>query len=117
MRFLRSICALVISLAVIVFLPILIPAAILAKLAIPGVAVWWRTSDRFRLNLASYHSPYSLTWSWIVSFRRPRSSDEGRWLSCYITDSRRLAGLQIARCELTLHRQSQMPIFSGRSTA
>lgn len=116
MRFLRSICALVICLAVIAFLPVLVPVAIIAALTVPGFDVWRQTSDRFRINLASYHSPHSYTWSWIVAFRRPRSPDEGRWFSCYITDSHRLAGLQIARCEFTLHRQSQMPILSGRST-
>lgn len=37
-----------------------------------------RTSERDTFNLASYHSPHSLTWRWIVSFYRPRL-DRGRW--------------------------------------
>ncbi|MCW5722054.1 MAG: hypothetical protein KIS86_13015 [Devosia sp.] len=29
-----------------------------------------RTSDRKTINLASWHSPHSLTWRWIMSLRR-----------------------------------------------
>lgn len=29
-----------------------------------------RTSDRKTVNLASWHSPHSLTWRWILSLRR-----------------------------------------------
>lgn len=73
--------------------------------------------DRLMTNLASYHSPQSYTWSWIVAFRRPRSSDEGRWLSCFIYPDGRQMGLQIARYEIMLHRQAMEPILAGRSAA
>jgi len=107
--------AAMICLALIVLAPVLIASVVVAWLVVPGIALMRQTSDRFTLNLASYHSPQSYTWSWIAALRRPRSSDEGRWLSCFITESGRLAGLQIARHEITLHRQNQMPILAGRS--
>ena len=32
-----------------------------------GIQLFNRTSDRKTVNLASFHSPHSLTWSWILS--------------------------------------------------
>lgn len=44
-----------------------------------GLALIERTSKRGGWNLASYHSPHSMTWRWILSLDLPRRG-EGRWL-------------------------------------
>ena len=35
-----------------------------------GLRIFSRTSDKRITNIASYHSPHSLTWSWSLRFRR-----------------------------------------------
>lgn len=35
-----------------------------------GLSLFKRTSCRRTFNLATFHSPHSLTWSWILSLRR-----------------------------------------------
>ncbi len=35
-----------------------------------GLKFFARTSDPARINLASWHSPHSLTWRWIVAWAR-----------------------------------------------
>ena len=42
-----------------------------------GLKLFSRTSDRRTINLASFHSPHSLTWRWLVSFSLFRG-DEAR---------------------------------------
>jgi len=42
-----------------------------------GLTFFDKTSQQGCWNIASYHSPHSLTWRWILSFQRFRS-DEGR---------------------------------------
>lgn len=37
---------------------------------IEGLKFFTRTNDRHRINLASWHSPHSLTWRWTLSFAR-----------------------------------------------
>lgn len=37
---------------------------------IKGLKLFSRTSNERCINLASYHSPHSLTWSWILSVSR-----------------------------------------------
>ena len=74
-----------------------------------GLALLSRTSDRRCWNVVSFHSPHSMTWTWILSFAFPRA-DEGRWLGFW---RRRSAlglqwGVQVARCSLQWHRQSPM---------
>jgi hypothetical protein len=75
-----------------------------------GLKFFTRTSDRRCWNLASYHSPHSLTWSWILSLSLPRPG-EGRWFHFYRT--RNNTGLhwllQIAR--IALRWQTQRPMF------
>lgn len=44
-----------------------------------GLALLSRTNSKGHWNLASFHSPHSLTWRWILSFSRFRS-DEARIL-------------------------------------
>lgn len=39
-----------------------------------GLAIFHKTSSRRSFNLASWHSPHSLTWSWILSVRRHQVS-------------------------------------------
>ena len=43
-----------------------------------GLAFFRRTNSQGHWNLASWHSPHSMTWRWIVSFSRFRA-DEWRW--------------------------------------
>lgn len=37
---------------------------------IGGLSIFSRTSSAKRINLASWHSPHSLTWRWILSLGR-----------------------------------------------
>lgn len=46
---------------------VLVSLAVLLTPIFPGLAVMRRTSDRRAFNLMSFHSPHSLTWSWILS--------------------------------------------------
>jgi len=75
-----------------------------------GLKFFSRTSGKGCWNLASFHSPHSMTWSWILSFSLPRSRDEGRWL--YFSHYRSNVGLewslQVARTCLRWHRQRPM---------
>jgi hypothetical protein len=54
-----------------------------------GLALFARTSDRRSWNVASYHSPHSMTWRWLISFSLFRG-DEWRvrplWWSHTTTD-------------------------------
>jgi hypothetical protein len=43
-----------------------------------GLALLTRTNVRTSWNLASFHSPHSMTWRWLLSFSLFRA-DEGRW--------------------------------------
>lgn len=51
---------------VLVLSPVIVPALCLLAIIVPGLAVFKRTSDKRSWNLASYHSPHSLTWRWIL---------------------------------------------------
>lgn len=46
--------------------PVIAPVLLLAAAVVPGFATFRRTSDKHSWNLASYHSPHSLTWRWLV---------------------------------------------------
>lgn len=37
---------------------------------IKGLQFFTRTSDAHRINLASWHSPHSLTWRWLIAWSR-----------------------------------------------
>lgn len=58
--------------------PVIVPAMMLIASVVPGLAVFKRTSAKRSWNLASYHSPHSLTWRWLINlslgsvFSRPR---------------------------------------------
>ena len=43
-----------------------------------GFKLFTRTSGG-GLNLASYHSPHSMTWRWLISFRRFRGDESRIW--------------------------------------
>lgn len=64
--------------AVILLSPVIVPALCLLAVIVPGVAAFRRTSGKRSWNVASYHSPHSLTWRWLVNlslgsvFTRPR---------------------------------------------
>lgn len=81
MRFLSVVLALLCPLAVavaIVLFPLAAPAVLILSLVVPGLAVFRGTSSKRTWNIASYHSPHSLTWRWIIGlslgsiFARPR---------------------------------------------
>lgn len=65
-------------LAAVVLAPIWAPVLILASRLIPGLATFKRTSSKRSWNVASFHSPHSLTWRWLIGltlgsmFSRPR---------------------------------------------
>lgn len=58
--------------------PVIAPAMLLLSAVVPGFAAFKRTSGKRSWNLASFHSPHSLTWRWLVSasigtvFSKPR---------------------------------------------
>lgn len=60
------------------FSPVIVPALLLLAAIVPGFAAFKRTSSKRSWNLASYHSPHSLTWRWLIGisfgsiFARPR---------------------------------------------
>jgi hypothetical protein len=49
---------------------LLSPLLVVPALFVPGFTVFRKTSSRAVWNIASYHSPHSLTWSWGLSLRR-----------------------------------------------
>lgn len=51
----------------IILSPIIVPALCLLAAAVPGLAALKRTSGKKSWNIASYHSPHSLTWRWLVN--------------------------------------------------
>ena len=56
---------------------VFVPLAVLLTPIFPGLAVLRRTNDRRAFNLLAYHSPHSLTWSWILSARFDRTTRMG----------------------------------------
>jgi len=81
MRFLSVVLAslCLASLAVaIVLSPVIILALFVLGLVVPGFAAFKSTSGKRSWNIASYHSPHSLTWRWLIGltigsvFARPR---------------------------------------------
>ncbi len=44
-----------------------------------GLSLFRRTNDRHIFNLASYHDPASLTWSWIFSFSTFKPGEARLW--------------------------------------
>jgi hypothetical protein len=83
-----------------------------------GLKFFSRTNDRHWLNLASYHDPESITWSWILSFGT-RKPDEP-WIWYFFHAHRGYQGLRwdlcLLSCKLTWQTQSKMlrkPVTSG----
>ncbi len=74
-----------------------------------GLALFEKTNSQGCVNLASFHSPHSLTWSWILSFSLPRAGS-GRWLGFHPwqTNQGRQWVFQIAWCTFQWHQQSPM---------
>lgn len=78
-----------------------------------GLSLFSRTSSRSSFNIASYHSPHSLTWSWILSvnFDRMWRKPNG-WPRAGVYPHRNNNGLQIVvtmPCIVVhLHRQREM---------
>lgn len=44
-----------------------------------GIKLLYKTNSRRSWNLASFHSPHSLTWSWILSFSCDGYSERRFW--------------------------------------
>lgn len=65
-------------LAAVILALIWAPAVLLAAWLIPGFAAFKKTSGKRSWNIASFHSPHSLTWRWLINltlgsmFSRPR---------------------------------------------
>lgn len=107
----RMLFAAAVAACLLIASPLLLVTLFLLSRIVTGVDFWRRTSDLYTTNLASFHSPHSLTWSWALSFIRPRSADEGRWLGLhgYRTNTGWTVFLQVARRQLHLSRQYPMP--------
>ncbi|BEV43937.1 hypothetical protein [Afipia carboxidovorans] len=93
---------------------VLVPFAVLLAPVFPGLAVLRRTSDRGTFNLLAYHSPDSLTWSWILSLQIDRIAwnEHANRLRFGFHPYRTNQGLQIAFLVpwicLQWHRQQSM---------
>jgi hypothetical protein len=75
-----------------------------------GLKFFSRTNSRGTWNLASYHSPHSLTWRWIVSIDLPRRG-EGRWRPGWYWSPHNSGGqayFQILKVGIRLHWQRPM---------
>lgn len=74
-----------------------------------GLALFSRTSGRRHWNIASFHSPHSMTWHWILSFGLPQPGS-GRWLhfARWKTNCGPQWLLQVAKCSLQWHVQQPM---------
>lgn len=44
-----------------------------------GLSFFRRTNDRHTVNLASYHDPRSITWSWVLSFSTFKPGEGRIW--------------------------------------
>lgn len=44
-----------------------------------GLALFRRTNERRSWNLASYHDPASITWSWVLSFSLLKPGEHRVW--------------------------------------
>ncbi|MGI6855002.1 hypothetical protein [Mesorhizobium sp. 1B3] len=51
--------------AAVVLSPVIVPVLFLLSAIVPGFAAFRRTSGKRSWNIASYHSPHSLTWRWL----------------------------------------------------
>lgn len=76
-----------------------------------GLNFFRKTSQRGSWNIAAYHNPHSLTWSWVLSLSLFRA-DEGRvrplWWS-YPTNQGRQWGFRIPYVGIvSWHRQQPM---------
>jgi hypothetical protein len=74
-----------------------------------GLKLFSKTNSKRHWNLASYHPPQSLTWTWILSLS-VLSQEEGKWF--YFSPIRTNVGLQwiltLHRVRLQWHRQRPM---------
>lgn len=113
MRFLLFVLMLPVLLVAAMVGAVFVPFAVLLAPIFPGLAVLRRAGDQRTLNLLAYHSPHSLTWSWILSasFDRKTRRGDGQ-LRFGLHPYRTNGGLQIV---LTLpwlcfqwHRQQPM---------
>lgn len=62
---------------------------------IEGMEFFSRTSSEDVFNLASYHSPHSITWRWIISFSRRDIKTKRPWFFKYKSNTGITAGFKI----------------------
>ena len=74
---------------------------------IRGIGFLTKTSGKGSWNLLSFHSPHSLTWSWLISFQLPRHG-EGRWLGFHRMQGQQKWLLQVAKFGLGWSSQEPM---------
>ena len=114
MRFLLFVLMLPVLLMAAMVGAVFVPFVLLLAPIFPGLSVLRRTSDQRTLNLLAYHSPHSLTWSWILSLQVDRiaGNEYANRLRFGFHPYRTNQGLQIAflvpwLC-LQWHRQQPM---------
>jgi hypothetical protein len=94
---------------------VFVPLAALLTPIFPGLSVLRRTSDPRTLNLLAFHSPHSLTWSWILSLQIDRiaRNEHANRLRFGFHPYRNNRGLQITFLVpwLCLQCHRQQPMF------
>ncbi|PRD42112.1 hypothetical protein C5748_18350 [Phyllobacterium phragmitis] len=94
MRFISVVYALLCLplLAVALFIsPVIVPSLFLLAAAVPGFAAFKRTSGKRSWNIASYHSPHSLTWRWLIGLSLGSVGSRPR---LYMTPSHHYPGMK-----------------------
>ncbi|MGB6080238.1 MAG: hypothetical protein WBF99_12340 [Xanthobacteraceae bacterium] len=115
MRFLLFVLMLPVLLVAAMVGAVFVPFAVLLAPIFPGLAVLRRAGDQRTLNLLSYHSPHSLTWSWVLSLQIDRIAwnEHANRLRFGLHPYRTNQGLQIAFLMpwLCLQWHRQQPTF------
>lgn len=78
-----------------------------------ALSLFAKTSSRRSFNLAAYHSPHSLTWSWVLSLNFDRSWRKANgWprfaVSIYSTNGGPQWAVVLPFVSLNWHRQREM---------
>jgi len=77
-----------------------------------GIKFFTRTNDRHWWNIASYHDPKSITWSWLLAFGTRKPDERFNWY--FFHSSRTYEGLLrwnlcLLGCRLSWQTQRKMP--------
>lgn len=80
-----------------------------------GLKFFSRTNDPYLWNLASYHDPKSITWSWILSFMRRKPDERWHWFFFHhYRGHQSRCDLCLLSCRLMWQTQSKMPRRSSQ---